>query len=64
MINLFNYSQGKNISDRRTKAFREFKRKLYIKPMTRVEFVRKYGADGWSETAYQRYLSTLNKELK
>jgi len=61
MINLFNYSQGQSISDRRTKAFREFKRKLYIKPMTRVEFVRKYGADGWSETAYQRYLEGIKE---
>lgn len=59
-MNLFNLPSGQNISDRRTKNFREFKKRLY--PLTRSEFVKKYGSDSWSEKAYQRYLSTLNKK--
>lgn len=35
-----------------------------IYPLTRSQFVKKFGAESWSEQAYQRYLSTLNKEMK
>jgi len=54
--NLFNIPSGKNISDKRTVAYKKFKRKLYNIPLTKSEFIKKYGYENYSESNYLMYL--------
>ncbi len=34
------------------------------KILTRAEFVKEYGADAWSEEAYQKYLKSFKKKIR
>jgi hypothetical protein len=62
--NLFNISLGQNIHDKRTKAYKKFKSSLYTVPLTRSEFVRKYGYQNYSESKYLEYLKMFNLKDK